>query len=111
MKEDRYSSKKRKRTSKMYKKGKTFKRNNRKIYKRKTKSTNKRTNRKKYNRKTKSRRSKRKTSAKYERCVRAVKKKQSSWCKNRNYKYDPKSKRKCTNPWAVCTVSVGRYKN
>ena len=52
---------------------------------------------------------KRKTSAKYERCVRAVKEKQSSWCKKRNYKYDPSLKRKCTNPWAVCTVSVGRY--
>jgi hypothetical protein len=40
---------------------------------------------------------------KYERCVLAVKAKQSPKCKRSGFK-----KKGCYNPWAVCTKSVGR---
>jgi flagellar biosynthesis GTPase FlhF len=52
----------------------------------------------------KSRKSPKKYSAKYERCVLAVKSKQPERCSQSSFKG-----KGCINPWAVCTSKVGRY--
>lgn len=46
---------------------------------------------------------KKKPSEKYERCVKAVKSRQSKKCSRSGYK-----SKGCYNPWAVCTSRVGR---
>jgi hypothetical protein len=50
---------------------------------------------------------KRKVSPKYERCVMAIKEKQSRICFNKDGRW--KGGKKCVNPFAVCTSKVGRY--
>lgn len=52
-----------------------------------------------------SRSSSRSQSDRYESCVMKVKAKQSSACARSGYKAKGK---KCYNPWAICTASVGR---
>lgn len=87
------------------KKGSSRKKSNRKS------SGRKGSNRKGSNRKGSSRKlSYNEHKAKYERCVKAVKAKQSTWCKNQGYpayKIDP-NKKSCYNPWQICTKTVGR---
>lgn len=70
------------------------------------KSSNRKSNRKSSNKKLSYNAHK----AKYERCVKSVKKKQSTWCKDHNYPAytkDP-NKKSCYNPWSICTKTVGR---
>lgn len=47
---------------------------------------------------------------KYERCIQSVKRKQDSWCTDHKFKrgVNPRTGKKCVNPWAICTTSVGR---